>query len=113
MKKPLKIALFSGLVFPGVGHFMLKKYLSAAILFSSFAISSYIYFKDAMAKVSDILQQVQNGTVALDTTAITTALANISTGLSQQQLSFLSYFMMLIWLVSIIDSYRLAKKIIE
>jgi hypothetical protein len=109
MKKPLKVALYSGLLFPGIGHFMLKKYFRGLILFSSFAISTYIYFTDAMAKANEVIQQVQKGEISLDTTAIEAALSNISTGLSQQQLSLLGYFMMFIWLVGIIDAYRMAK----
>jgi len=110
MKKPLKIALFSGLIFPGIGHFMLKKYYRALLLLISFASCSYIYFTDAMAKANEVLLQVENGKVALDATAITNALNNISSGLSPQQLSVLGYIMLFIWLVAVLDSYRIAKK---
>ncbi len=110
MKKPLKVALFSGLIFPGIGHFMLKKYLTGGILFFSFAISCYFYFTDAVAKTETILAKIQNGEIALDSAAIAKALENINSGFSQQQLSLLSYFMLAIWLVAVIDSYRIAKK---
>jgi hypothetical protein len=110
MKKPLKMALFSGLIFPGLGHLLLKKYLRAGALFTSFAVSSYFYFTDAMAKAETILAKVQSGELALDTAAITKAIENINTGFSQQQLSLLSYVMLFIWLAAIIDSYRVAKK---
>jgi len=110
MKKPLKMALFSGLIFPGIGHFMLKKYMRAAFLFTSFAVTSYFYFTDAMSKAETILLKIQTGEIALDATAITQALENINTGFSQQQLSLLSYAMLCIWLVAVVDSYRAAKK---
>jgi len=109
MKKPLKVALFSGLVFPGLGHFMLKKYFRAGLLFTSFAVTSYFYFTDAMSKAESILFKIQNGEIALDATAITMALENINIGFSQQQLSLLSYLMLVIWLAAVIDSYRVAK----
>jgi len=108
MKKPLKVALFSGLIFPGVGHFMLKKYFSGGLLLSSFAIALYFITSDIIDKSKEILQQVQSGAIPLDVNAISTALNNISTGLSQQQLSQISYVLLFIWLISIIDSYRLA-----
>ena len=111
MKKPLKVALFSGLVFPGIGHFMLKKHIQGSVLLFSFALASYFYFTDAMAKAETVLAKVQNGEIALNSVAITKALENTNSGFSEQQLSLLSYLMLAIWLVAVIDSYRIAKKL--
>lgn len=32
MKKPMKAALLSAFIFPGIGHFLLRKYMRGAVL---------------------------------------------------------------------------------
>jgi hypothetical protein len=113
MKTPLKAALVSAFVFPGVGHIMLKKYLSGCALLASFAIALYVYLNDIIDKVQQVLTQVQSGSIPLTVDAITSALATVSTGLTMQTLNNISYLLLLIWLLSIADAYRVASKLLN
>jgi len=110
MKKSLKVVLFSGFVFPGVGHYMLKKYYRALMFSISFAVVLTVYANDVFNKAQQLVQQIQQGSVALDAVAITKALENLTIGFSQQQLSWLGYTLLLIWLLAIVDAYRIATK---
>jgi len=107
VKKSTKAALLSGLVFPGVGHFVLKERLRASVLMVASIAALWILVKIAFDRALTIVDQINAGDIPLDTGAIMEAAAD--SGASPE--SFVQNVSLLVfiacWLIGIIDSYRL------
>ena len=110
MKKSLKAALLSALVFPGVGHFSLKSHLIGLIFSSTALVGLYFVFVNILEKAQTIVEKIERGEVALDIPSISTMLTE-QTSAEAQSMSIAVWVFIIAWLVSIIDSYRLGRAI--
>lgn len=107
MKKSTKAALLSGLIFPGVGHLVLKQYLRGSVLvlvaFTAFSVAVDRAYQRALTVVDRILA----GDVPADTGSLADMVSNSTSGAD----SFIDNAAMIVlvacWLIGIIDSYRL------
>jgi len=109
VKRSAKAALLSALVFPGIGHIYLKRYLSGIILAGvSFAAIYYLTAK-MVEKSLQILEKIQSGSIPLNTRAITELLSKQSTGAESQLLSMATAVFIICWLIGILDSYRVGR----
>jgi hypothetical protein len=107
VKKSTKAALLSGLVFPGLGHFVLKQHLRGSILMVASIAALWILVKIAFDRALTIVNQINTGDIPLDTGAIMEAAADsgASPASFAQNVSYL--VLVACWLFAIIDSYRL------
>lgn len=108
MKNSTKAVLFSAFIFPGAGHFFLKKYVQAIILVGTSSFAVYYLFSKSLEKALQIVEKIESGEVLPDVTAITELLSKQATGNEAQLLDFASYTIIICWLVGIVDSYRVA-----
>lgn len=109
MKKSIKAALFSGLIFPGVGQFSLKRYARGLIFFVP-AISSLAYMLDnSMRKAFAIMDQIERGEVPLDPDAIANLISATASSSESLMLASAQWIIIACWMISIIDAYRLGK----
>lgn len=108
MKNSTKAALFSAFIFPGTGHFFLKKYVQATILLSVSSYAGYYLISKSVEKALQIVEKIENGEVLPDVTAITELLSKQATGNDAQLLDFATYTVTICWLIGVIDSYRVA-----
>jgi hypothetical protein len=99
MKKSTKAALLSALVFPGVGHFYLKKYIPGVVLFSISAAGLCLIISKTVERV---LQMVEKA-VEPDVAAIMQAVSSQTD--SAYLLEIASAIFMICWVIGIIDSY--------
>ena len=106
MKKSMKAALLSALIFPGVGHFYLKRFKSGLLLAGvSFAALYYLLAK-AVERAYEISEKIQSGAVPLDAEAINSLVTQPSSGADAQMLSLATTALVVCWLIGIVDSYR-------
>ena len=107
MSKSLKAALLSALVFPGIGHFSLKKPLQGSLL-SGIAIVC-LYF--LLAAVVDIAQglsvKIQSGEIPFDVTTINELVHQQLAGNDGQLVNIPSLLLMICWVVGVIDAFRI------
>ncbi len=106
MTRPLKVVLLSGLVFPGIGHLVLKYYLRGSVLIIAtlIALSAIV-----TVTVRHTLSVIDSDAILLDVGAMTELVSN---SISSADNSIINYSFLVVvacWLVGIIDSYRLAK----
>jgi len=106
MKKSTKAVLLSALVFPGVGHIFLKKYMSGVVLAGASFAAIYYLLSKMVEKALQITESIQSGDVQLDVEAITELVSKQSTGAEAQLLNIATAAFIICWLIGIIDSYR-------
>lgn len=109
MRKAIKAALFSALVFPGVGHFSLKRYQRGLIFFIPATLCLLFLVREAIDKAYAIAEQIEQGNVPLDTLAISNLISTSPDGTDLLMLNIATWVLLASWLASIIDSYRLGK----
>lgn len=100
-----KAALLSALVFPGAGHFKLKKYIPGAVLACASFAALYLIIADMLKRASEIADKILSGEVSLDEAAISQLISG-QTGVESQQLDVAWAVLIVSWLIGIVDSYR-------
>ena len=106
MRKSTKAALLSAFVFPGLGHFFLKKYVAGVVLVGvSFAGIYYVITK-TVERALQITEKIQRGEIQPDIAAITELVSKQSTGSEVQLINIATIAFVSCWIVGIIDSYR-------
>ncbi len=104
MSKSIKAVLLSALVFPGLGHFFLKKPTTAAVLAGCAFVSLYWLVSAVEERTQRIIEQIQSGEVQLDTAAIA-ELVSKQAAAAETPMAVI----VMLWLVAIIDAYRLGR----
>jgi len=113
MTKSTKAALLSGLIFPGIGHFVLKSYLRGSLLMLPALIAMSAIMKIAYQQAQAIVDRVVSGEIALEAGAISELVANSSND-SDSLISNISMLVFLAcWLFGIVDSYRIGDRLEE
>lgn len=110
MKKSNKAAMLSAFVFPGAGHIFLKKYLSGYTIIGVAAIATVLLIANIMNRAVEIAEKIQSGEMLFDLLTITEIIREQSLQTDSQILSTATTVLMVVWLVSVIDSYRIGKE---
>jgi len=100
MSSAIKAVLLSALLFPGTGHFSLKKPIQGTILAVLTLISLYFIF----TSLSEITQQL---TIQMQQAGVVPSVDEITNQASSQDLSTPSWIITICWVAGIIDSYRI------
>jgi hypothetical protein len=106
MSKSIKAAMLSAFVFPGAGHFFLKRYLSGIVLAGTAVVPLYFILSVIVEKTLQIADKIQRGEVQLDVAVITELIVRQPTGIDAGLLRFAWIVLIISWLLSIADSYR-------
>ena len=109
MEKATKATLLSLLVFPGAGHFVLKKYVFAIVLAGTTVVSLYILITKILERAYLIIDKVLAGEVQPDILTITKLVTQQATGNEAQLINIATIMLILVWLFSILDSYRIGR----
>lgn len=107
MNKSVKAVLLSAFIFPGAGHFFLKKHLIGAVLSGTAFVALYVVVTNAVERALQITDKLQSGEVQLDIEAITELVSRQSTGTDAQSLNIAMVVLIGAWLTGIVDSYRI------
>lgn len=110
MSNSLKAALLSGLVFPGLGQVVLKRYRRGVVLMFIVLACLSIAVAKAVQQAFSILKRIElaGGTINMD--AISNAVTQSST--NSDSLVFNSILLLIIvcWILGVVDAYRIGKK---
>ena len=105
----MKAALLSALVFPGAGHFFLKKHIRGIILTCASVASLYFLISGIVERALHIADKINRGEVQLDVAAIMELVSAQPTGTEAQLINSASAFLILVWLIGIVDAYRVGR----
>ena len=111
MRKSIKAALVSGLIFPGAGHFSLKRYQRGMIFFAPSMLSLLVLVYYALNKAYFIADLVAQGTVPLDNASMTNLILAPSSGTELLMLNAATWLFIFCWVISIIDSFMLGNTV--
>jgi len=110
MKKASKGALFSGLVFPGLGQIVLKHYLRGAVIVVTVFASLTLFIMKAVENALTIVEQMEleGGSISMDD--ITEAANQASTASADLTLNLALLVILLCWVAGTIDAWWLGRK---
>ncbi|HED16649.1 MAG TPA: hypothetical protein ENI64_07560 [Gammaproteobacteria bacterium] len=104
-----KAILLSALVFPGAGHFYLKKKITGTVL----AVSAFFGLYSIVSKILGLAQQIADkivsGQVQPDMAIITELLTTQLAGAETQSLNMATTVLIIAWVIGIVDSYRVGR----
>lgn len=115
MKKPIKAALLSALIYPGAGHLLIKKYFRGSVWAILFSIPLFLILIEVINKTNQIIEQIvakiERGEIPLELFTITESVSNLTSDLYSPALNIKLYLMFIIWLIAILDIYQVTKKV--
>lgn len=109
MNKASKAALLSALVFPGLGHLVVKKYWLALAVAVVSTVSLYVLVSDTISKTLQVLEKVKQGEIAPDVISMMTFMQQQPS--DTQQLTMAFYSLIAAWIFGVGDSYRVGRKL--
>ena len=105
VKYSIKAALLSGLVFPGVGHLYLRRWLRGVVLAAGAFAASYFLVSVAVNSAVDIAGKIQAGDVPPNAEAIS-ALVSKASKSNERSTDIATMILLALWAIGIVDSYR-------
>jgi len=108
MKMSLKAILLSALVYPGAGHFILKKYLTCITLVTVFSVPLFGVINDTLVKANQVVEQVVSGKIPADIASISQALTSLDANAEASNIKM--YVMIIVWVIGVLDAYRVSKQ---
>lgn len=108
MNRAAAAALLSALVFPGAGHFYLRRPRRAWVFLVPALFASLVWFGNITSQVSTLLGQVEDGTLAPDPAAIAARME--AQGGQSPFVSFAGIVFVVFWAGSIVDSIAIARR---
>lgn len=106
MKKSTKAILLSTLVFPGAGHFYLKKLIPGVILAGFSLLCLYFIVSITVENVLKIVDEIESGNISADITTITELMSQQYSGEDDSFYPLIWPSLIFIWFAGIVDSYR-------
>jgi predicted outer membrane lipoprotein/TM2 domain-containing membrane protein YozV len=104
MKKSVKAALLSGLVFPGMGHLYLKRWVAGVLLAGVAGYTLYAIVAVALAIALDVSQQIERGAIPADLDTVNHIVAQQLSG-SAQATELASFTLLACWVFGIISAF--------
>jgi hypothetical protein len=104
VKRSTKAALLSALVFPGVGHLYLKRWVIGVLLLGIATVAAYYIGSVVMDTANSVAQKIESGAVPLDADAITALVAQESSSTAQAT-NMAETVWLVCWVVGIAGSY--------
>ncbi|MDO6837016.1 hypothetical protein Q4596_15385 [Pseudoalteromonas carrageenovora] len=110
MKKDLKAALLTAVVYPGAGHFSLKKHLIGSIFAGVFSILLILTLRDIFAIAQCTANELVSGKIPMTIVGILKAAQQPSDECAKLAQYKYVPLMVIVWALSIVDAYRLGRK---
>jgi TM2 domain-containing membrane protein YozV len=109
VKRSTKAVLLSALVFPGAGHFYLRRWLAGLLLSVAAAVALYFIVSVSWNIAMEIAGQIQSGAVAADSNTIT-ALVDAQLLANEGTTNLATLLLVTSWIIGIILSYWQGRK---
>lgn len=105
MRRSTKAALVSGLVFPGLGHILVRKYVFGLVLLCLAGWSVYAVAAGAIGTALDVAKEIESGSIVLDSETLSELVAQRSQR-AEESTKVPLLVLLVTWVIGIVDSYR-------
>lgn len=110
MKKSSKAVFLTAFVLPGLGHYVLKRYISAVILIGASLILSYVLISTAIERALVISDKILKGEIQPDMLEITRLVSESSTGDGASLIGYATTALIAVWAVALLDIFRVSRQ---
>ena len=110
MSNSLKAALLSGLVLPGLGQVVLKRYRRGVVLMLVVLACVSVVAAIALRRAFAVLKQIESAGGAIDIDAIFDAAAQSATASDSLVVNYVSLLLIVCWVFGVVDAYRIGRK---
>ncbi len=110
MRKSLKGALLSGLVFPGYGQFVMKHYIRGIALMLMCLAGLVVIGMKVRQQIFIVLEKIEYGDGAIDISEILEAVNLVDTTSGNVIYKFASFLLLFCWVIGTVDAYRIGWK---
>ncbi len=110
MSNSLKAALLSGLVFPGLGHIILKHRKRGIALMLAVFVGLLVIIVKAVQQALNILEKIELESGLIDMNTIHNAAIQASTSFYSPLFKLVLLFIILCWFIGVVDAYRIGKR---
>ena len=110
MKQSYKAALFSALIFPGSGHFLLKQYPLGFLFAATTTGCLGALILRAIAIAQTISEQMLSGEIPLDIASISSEISIQSAAAGSTMVTIATWVLVFCWLASTADAFRLGRQ---
>jgi len=109
MKPSIKAALLSALVFPGIGHFTLRRPGRACLFLLPTVVAALYVGRQVMQQVDMLMDKLQDGSIPLDPQQLADQLSN-APGADSPLMTVAAIVCVVCWAGSIIDALLIGPK---
>ena len=110
MKNSLKGALLSGLVFPGLGQIVLKRYTRGVVLVLAVIAALVVMIVTAVQQAYAILESLETEGSVPDSETIRLAAEQAAAASDSRIIPAMALLIVICWIVGIIDAYRVGRQ---
>ena len=110
MNNALKGALFSGLVFPGLGQIMLKHYKRGAVLMIAITAALLVILIKTAQQAVTILEKIESEGGSIDLSTILNTTTQASATSESLIFKLLLWLIIFSWVIGVVDAYRVGRK---
>ncbi|MEE9259604.1 MAG: hypothetical protein V3U40_00650 [Candidatus Scalindua sediminis] len=109
MKNSLKGAFLSGLIFPGLGQIVLKRYKRGAVIMLMVLVCMSVFVVKVVQHALGILEKIESQGGAISMSTISNAATQASTTSGNLTLNIVLLLVILCWIIGVVDAYRIGK----
>ncbi len=109
MTKATKAVLLATFVFPGAGHIGFKKYYSATIFIATACAATIVILSFVVTQAKSIADRIVSGEVPADIMLIRELITNQQHTADAQFANTATIILFVVWLISIVDAYRIGR----
>jgi hypothetical protein len=110
MKNSIRGAMFSGLLFPGLGQVVLGHYKRGIALALAVLVGLLVILAKALGQAFAILEKIEAEGRLIDLSTIASVAAKSSATSDALIYNLVLLLILLIWVVGIVDAYRLGRR---
>ena len=109
MKKSIKAALLSALLFPGVGHVFLKRYIPGVVLIGASFSGIYYLTSKMVERALQITDKILSGDIQMDAAAIAELVSKQPIDAEAYLVNIAAAVFFICWIIGTIDAYRVGR----
>jgi hypothetical protein len=110
MKLAYKALLYSALIYPGGGHFLLKRYALGTLYATIASACLYALLVRAMEIAQGISERILNGEIPLDIARIRAEISLQALADGSPMVSVAIWLLVGCWIVAAVDAFRLGRQ---